>query len=211
MAATTGASLTVQVQSIAGAGEPPGGLSDIHNIIAVRKSIPYWVWFVAAGILIAAIVIFFSVRHLRRRPPRPEKIPVIPPAEKALAALRELRNSPMVQTGDAEKFSIQVSDIIRLYLEGEWGIDALDQTTEETLTRISGTPSALRYLEDFARFFDSCDLVKFAGDLFHWDDYSAVIDEAEDLVNETCQVPSPPASVEGNVESQTETEKGARE
>jgi hypothetical protein len=136
---------------------------------------------------------------------------VIPPAERALADLEELRKSSTVQDGDAEKFSVRVSDIIRVYLEGQWGIDTLDQTTEETLANISETPNASRYREDFSRFFDSCDLVKFAGDLFHWDDYFAVIDEAEDLVNETCRVPSPPASVEGNVESQPETEKGGRE
>jgi hypothetical protein len=88
--------------------------------------------------------------------------PPRPPHEIALEALARLEASPMLEHGQVKEYHIEVSDILRRYVEGRFGVPALEMTTTEVLAgleRVRVEPSLTSGLRGF---LEQCDLVKFA-------------------------------------------------
>lgn len=147
--------LTVSLSSILLLAE--AGFSDIREIVRFPS---YWPWLAGAGLLCAAAA-WFGWRHLRRRQTGATPEPVEPPHAKARRLLQQLRQNG--EQLEAEVFTIEVSAILRLYLEEALDLPAPEQTAEEFLQELSGqawlTPELQQDLEEFMRL---ADLVKFA-------------------------------------------------
>lgn len=125
-----------------------------------------WDW-LAVGfvLLLAAGVVAALLWWWRRR--RGEAVeetpwtPVIPPRERALAALQEARDSGLLERGEWKAFYTRVSEAVREYaaaLEGSWGEDL---TTTELLARFRvqvGPGEAF----DLGDVLEPADQVKFA-------------------------------------------------
>lgn len=94
-------------------------------------------------------------RGVRGPPPRPAY-------ELALEALAALEVSPMLERGRVKEFHIEVSEILRTYIERRFRVDALEMTTREVLAGLerAGVDEELRGA--LRRFLEQCDLVKFA-------------------------------------------------
>lgn len=111
----------------------------------------------------AAVVIFVGAAMwwLTRRRHAPD--PEMPSHAVALARLEELRSSGMLRPDSMDRFYLQLSEILRWYIERRYGLNAPDSTTEEFL-------QTARYSNAFAgndlglleRFLTHCDQVKFA-------------------------------------------------
>ena len=90
--------------------------------------------------------------------------PVLSPAHLlALEALRILQARPVLGEQQIDRFYMRLSDILRRYIAGRFGLSAPARTTEEVLAaaQSSGGPIAAR--ENLLRgFLRHCDLVKFA-------------------------------------------------
>ena len=82
---------------------------------------------------------------------------------KALRALARLRGQPRVTEAEVEAFYVDVSQVLRVYLEERFGLHAPERTTEEFLGEIeqSDLLNADHRLS-ITRFLQQCDLVKFA-------------------------------------------------
>jgi hypothetical protein len=80
----------------------------------------------------------------------------------ALEALARLEASPLLDRGEVKEYHIQVSDILRTYVEGRFRVPALEMTTRDIVTGLKnvGVEGSIR--DDFRGFLDRCDLVKFA-------------------------------------------------
>jgi hypothetical protein len=120
---------------------------------------PTWVFVVAGLIALAllAVLVYYIVQQARKPaviiPPRPRTV--------ALAELERLR--PETQTLDPYAFSIAVSHVLRRYIEAQYAVPALEQTSPEFLAAIGKdvhfTPAERRLL---AEFLEDCDAIKFA-------------------------------------------------
>lgn len=115
---------------------------------------------ILAGIALAVLLI----RWLARRPDSAAEAPTArrrSPFELAVERLESLRSSQ--STLEAEPFTVEVSDIVRDYLEEALEVPAREQTSEEflqTLQSREDMPGALQ--ENMPPFLDACDRVKFA-------------------------------------------------
>jgi hypothetical protein len=89
------------------------------------------------------------------RPPRP-------PHEIALEALARLEQSPLLERGEVKEYHIQVSDIIRSYVEGRFGVQALEMTTRDILLGMEKAGVAASTRDGLREFLLPCDMVKFA-------------------------------------------------
>lgn len=89
----------------------------------------------------------------------PQKDPKI----MAMEELKNLKGKMLPQKGFFEEFYIEITQIIRKYIERQYQIKAPEQTTQEFLMKVIDTPifeSSLKgHLEEFLKF---ADLVKFA-------------------------------------------------
>jgi len=131
-----------------------------------------WVVFVGVFIALAVIglIIWFVAKSLRR------PIPPQPPRDRALALLEQIR--AQIDTLNPYRFSIRVSDILRRYVNEEFGLPVTRQTSVEFLNGLRNSSSFSEddksLLEDF---LNRCDLIKFAR-------YDATTSDSELLLEE---------------------------
>lgn len=135
-----------------------GGFSDIREIVSIPMLWP-WLILITVLLFIAAGALWWWNR--RETAQEISVAPPEPPHIKAKRLLEKLR-----QSGDqmeAESFTVQVSSILRIYLEDALAVPAPEQTSEEFLQNLSDQPWITQELQaDLEDFMQVSDLVKFA-------------------------------------------------
>jgi hypothetical protein len=140
-------------------------LADIKPIIEEKLALrDLLTW--ASALLIIGFVAFAIWKYWKNRSlPAiiPESPPVpLPPHEIALGQLEELRAKKLWQKGEVKAFHSELTHILRLFLEKQFSIKALEATTDEILEELRHSEFDKKMLEDLMRIFQTADLVKFA-------------------------------------------------
>ena len=155
------AMLLVAVLGAAAAGAPtaPGApAEDIRDIRGPKFDKPEWI--VAAVIVVACVAALggYAVWHRRRAHPAPDPTP-LELAERRLAAIRAL-----MLPADSHRFAVEISAIVREFIERRFQVGATQLTTDEFLrTLLASSDDVLtRQRELLAAFLRQCDIVKFA-------------------------------------------------
>ena len=153
--------VTVAVESV---GRDEGGdIRDIKGPLAIPFAVVTLLPWIAALLALAAAA---WLHRRRRRRGRPEAIvPAAPPRpahEVAREALDALEAAGLLERGEIKTYHIRLSDILRVYLEGRFGVDAMEMTTVEVLDGLLRTDADRGAVADMRRVLDRCDLVKFA-------------------------------------------------
>lgn len=130
----------------------------------VQKRIwEYWQFWagIAAAALIATFAFVFYRWYTRKRPAKPQRI--APPWETALGRLSALEGKGWREAGKLEAYYVELSAILRHYIEDRFDIHAPERTTPEFLSEASGSGALSdehqRVLASFLRYSDR---VKFA-------------------------------------------------
>jgi hypothetical protein len=117
-------------------------------------------WWVAAVVVAVAGLGAAAVLVLRRRRPAPER--QLTPQELAYLELQQLLEQDLSRR-DVKLFYVELTGIVRRFIERTTGIHAPEQTTEEFLREIqAGTTFAQDERSRLAAFLEAADLVKFA-------------------------------------------------
>lgn len=118
------------------------------------------VWTVGFVAFVAGATVFAWWRWSRRAPADRPAEPLPDPASVARSRIEAAR--PMMS--DPRAYAAEVSDAVRQYLEGRFGLRAPEQTTEEFLVGLTRRPLLdVRHQGPLVGFLEQCDLVKFAG------------------------------------------------
>ena len=160
-------SLVLVVNDVEGVDTVNVQIKDIAPIIKVRYT--FWEIFrwILLGLAIVALIvaIVFVVKRLKAHKPiielHPE--PVIPPDERALKSLEELRRKELWQAGKVKEYYTDLTDIVRNYLEEAWNINSTDMTSDETLEAYHDSRAYDETCESKLRqMLSTADMVKFA-------------------------------------------------
>jgi hypothetical protein len=132
----------------------PDQLEDIKPL--VNGSPSYWIVVVIAILLVLAIAAYFLW-------PNPGKKIVQPPLPGDLARHRLDGIKTKLTSASAYELAIELSDVLRGFIEQQFGIHARKQTTKEFLREMS-TTSRIKpvHQERLRHFLDLCDPIKFA-------------------------------------------------
>lgn len=135
LASTNPVLLTVQIMAV----DTTKAIKDIRDVREVpfdwRDYLPYIIGIIILiHLILIGIYIYMRVVKRKKFPALFNKVPVIPPHETALAALKELDNGKHWQNGQYKFYHASISDIIRTYIEARWNIPAMEQTTDEILS-----------------------------------------------------------------------------
>ena len=134
------------------------GLKDVIEIPTGNEWI-WWLLVAVAVLVVAGVVAWFIRRHLAKC--SAELAPPPPPPPHVVAWERLQRALELIH--EAEWFCIEVSHIIRVYLEERFSLHAPDRTTEEFLLELqSSRRLAGEHKQLLANFLSECDMVKFA-------------------------------------------------
>ena len=220
-------SFTVEVASPGGTSElitdPFGiavvtvGLDEGQDIRGIRGplSIPRSMLVIGLWILVLALAAaagWWLARRARRRttdegfvaegPPRPAH-------EIAYEQLDWLETSGLLGQGRIKEYYIEVSDIIRRYLEGRYAIRALEMTSREVLAQLERTDVGWDVHDRFTAFLEHCDLVKFAKHRPSATACALIVPDARALVDATLPPPEPEPEEEGG-EGDAESDGASR-
>lgn len=187
--------LTITVTSVG--RDEAGDIRDIRPPLDIPRN---WLllvpWIVALAAAVAAG--WWLHRRIRRRETSEAVAEATaatfrPPHQVALEALEELERSGLLDRGEVKAHFIAVSEIVRTYVHGRYGIDAMDMTTRDVMDNLRRTGVASETFDRFDTFLTRSDLVKFAK---HQPIPSAcreMIPMARDLVERTTEWVTAPA------------------
>lgn len=125
----------------------------------VYQSWRFWTFLLALAILAAVGAIYW----LRRRKPQLAVVEHIPAWERAYRRLRELDERHLPEQGKYEPYYVDLSAILRYYIEDRFQLHAPEMTTPEFLDAASRSGVVTgEQQQRIATFLRHCDLVKFA-------------------------------------------------
>lgn len=130
--------------------------------VTFAEILPWLLIGLAAVALI--LLIIYIIRKRKKKEPifqfRPK--PVLPPHVVAISALEVLKQKKLWQAGLTKDFYTELTDILRAYIEGRYGVQAAEMTTEEILEGLKKTNAGDAAVGELARTLILADLVKFA-------------------------------------------------
>ncbi|MFH0920467.1 MAG: hypothetical protein V1913_08895 [Fibrobacterota bacterium] len=135
---------------------------DIYGQESVGRGFGFYAVIVAVVLLLGLAVYFFD-RWLRKKGTSPSA-PVVPlsPEEQFEKDMQELESARFLERGEVKEFHLRISEILRRYLGGRLGFEALESTTYELFSAFRAKnmdKAALRFVEEFCEINDP---VKFA-------------------------------------------------
>ena len=152
--------------------EPPAAREPVTGAmeVEVSKDLPPLSWklvgWVALGLTgLAALVVclWFAIRYVSRKVKEHRMSPI----ERAWVELDRLLKKGLPGRGRYKDFYVELTMVVRRYVQRKYGIKAPHLTTEEFLREVSSGKSQVSGLtsnaESLRRFLESADLVKFAG------------------------------------------------
>jgi len=118
-------------------------------------------WIFAA---LAGIALLFGAFRLLMSLSRRVKEARLSPAERAMVELERLLGKHLPERGLFKDFYVEITFVVRRYVERTYGIRAPSQTTEEFLQAIKDHPRFTRAVAaSLAEFLNAADQIKFAG------------------------------------------------
>ena len=162
-----------------------------------------WVLLILALAALAAAVVFYLRRRTvtvteRRRKP-------VPPYELAISRLNALAEQKLAESGHEKAYYTELVDILRQYLEGRFGINAMEMTSPQIVRALRSNAETRMNAEEMKPVLEIADFVKFAKVRPLPDDNTRAFRRAVDFVENTKPAPEPEAQ-EGGDSAATKTE-----
>ena len=145
-------------------------------------------------ILIALLVILIGLGiwlFARRRKARVDEEgdivrgPVIPPYDKAVGDLKRLREEKPWQSGKVKEYFSSLTDIVREYIEGQFGVNAVEMTTDDIMEEIKPLHFSKEAYNKLKDTMEVADLVKFAKYSASTLESDTALSSMTDFVNES--------------------------
>ena len=113
------------------------------------------------------------------------KGPVILPYDKAVDDLKKLREEKMWQSGKVKEYFSSLTDIAREYIEGQFGVNAVEMTTDDILEEIKPLHFSKETYNKLKDTMEVADLVKFAKYSASTLESDTALSSMTDFVNES--------------------------
>lgn len=165
-------SLSLRVRPVALNPARDTTIADIKNIDEEKANWEDWQWYVYAAL--GFIALLFLLRRFlfgrKKQKTVVEHKPLVVAKKEApdVVARRKLQQLRLPQDDESVKiYYNKLSYIVREYIEGRFGVDALESTTHETLLALSSAPSYCDlfgegHKKELSEILTTSDMVKFA-------------------------------------------------
>ncbi len=155
---------------------PVDTLNDIHDYTGPASAglkwydhLPNWLvdygaWIIVAVLLIAAGV-FVYLRYFRKKADKQGFAAAVrkaPPYETAISELNRLRQEKLCEQGQEKEFYTRLTEILRIYLQERFGINAMEMTSTEILHALNNNEQTRLPRRYMTEILNMADFVKFA-------------------------------------------------
>lgn len=162
---------------------------DIKDIIPAPFSWRPWLIGLLIALILAALAYWIYRRWKHRGAPAPRPAETgLPLHEQTLKKLEALEAEQWWQKGEVKKYYVELTEILRQYLEQRFQLAALERTTEELVQKMADHGELRAYREDLGRVLRNADLAKFARASLSPEDHKVSMEKARDFVRSTPEV-----------------------
>ena len=112
-------------------------------------------------------------------------VPPLPPHEQAFKALEQLRAERLWQDGKHKEYYSALTDILRTYIDGHFGVGAMEMTSDEIIEAMRAVELPQKSAMDLTQILRDADLVKFAKAVPEAEENEAAMSAAWDFVEQT--------------------------
>jgi hypothetical protein len=173
--------------------EMEADIKDIKEPYDVPFNWKKWLKWILLGVLLVVLIVLgiYLYRKYRKQPEEPSARPKPkrPAHELALEKLEELRQKKLWQNNRTKEFYVELSDIIREYIEFQFDVLALEMTTQETIASLKLAGIDDDKLKRLKEMLQMADLAKFAKYQPLPNENEACFDTARKFVSETLVMP----------------------
>lgn len=145
------------ISDYAGVAEPEG--KSIFDALPDPLVELWWLWLLI--IILAAITLYGWQVYKKRGSILPKK-PEPTPYEAAMKALKDLKARQLWEKGMEREYFTQLTDILRVYLEKRFGINAMEMTTHQIISTLADNAEVKEKRGYMREILDIADFVKFA-------------------------------------------------
>lgn len=155
--------------------------------LTLKEVTPYIMGITLVGALL--FLLLYGIKRKKKNLPlfvKPSK-PAEPPHVIALRELDRIREEKLWQKDKIKAFYSEITDVLRNYMEGRFGIPAMEQTTGEIIASFQSDRSLIseKSLNYLHQILPMADLVKFAKYKPLPDDHQMALADAYFFVNDT--------------------------
>ena len=151
-----------------------------------------WKWYLplvywgGAAVLLIALIVFIIIKLTKKKPETIiERKPDVPPHILALTQLEKVKEESVWKEGKTKEYYSAISDSVRLYIEGRFGIQALELTTDEIVRAFKSQVVDPLSKEKLQQMLVLADFVKFAKQIPVEQEHALALQNAFDFVNGT--------------------------
>lgn len=150
----------------------------------------YWGWILMAiGLIAAGIAAYIYFRRGGTMTVRRKRI--VPPYELAMRRLTQLRERHLPESGHDKEYYTELTDILRMYLDGRFGINAMEMTSTEIMRSLRHNDDTRLSADRMKQVLEVADFVKFAKMRPLPDDNVKAYNSAVAFVEDTKPAPEP--------------------
>lgn len=142
------------------------GYYGIKGIMAVKSSWRDYIWFFVGAAVFIILIIFVVQYFLRNRKAAMPEIKPSAPAEslhdRYMRLLGALDQKQLWQQNQVKEYYVQLTDLVRDYIEKRFQTPAMELTTDELLDKVNRRSDMQPYYRILATILRTGDLAKFA-------------------------------------------------
>lgn len=153
--------------------------------------IPDWIIWVLLGIVIVALAVVIYLLYKKNGPAIFVKRKPVSPYDLAIGRLDELKASGKIVSASSKVYFTELTDILRQYIDGRFGINAMEMTTTEILRRLRENQETRLTAEQIQQVLSLADFVKFAAVRPPQEDSQKTFNMVYKFVEETKPLPEP--------------------
>ena len=190
-------SVAIPVSVISVIDDDAADIRDLKEPVEIPGEAPWYFWMIAGLVLLAAAAaIFLYIRRRRNRDDSNGTAAEIErlPEEIAREELDRLALKEWLVQGRVKTHYSALSEILRRYLSGRYGIAAMEYTTSELMAALNALHLGHEESRVVRVLFEECDMVKFARFTPESHRQSLSLREGREIVELTC----PPAVLEND-------------
>lgn len=172
-------------------------INDYSDVVDINRKLvdylpdflaDYGAWIIAVLILIALAYYTWKRLAKSQAPVREKKKPV-PPYERAMGELERLKGDKLCEQGREREFYTRLTDILRQYLQGRFGINAMEMTSTQIRHILQETEQTRMSRPLMDTVLETADFVKFAKVRPLPDDNTRAFNSAVKFVEDTKPAP----------------------
>ena len=186
------------LQFVVTATPSPDDLNDMAPIKGIHKEPTYWTdywpWILGVAGVLALLGVLFWMANRKPKTSILSRSIEISPQELALKKLNVLALKKLASNGFIKEHYAELTFILREYLEKQFGIPALESTTEETLGYLKNRDFPKHLARALQSLLEQADLAKFAKIIPPESFHAEALELSRQIIFQTRVHPEPPIS-----------------